>query len=41
MHALKDGTKALNALHSQMSPDDVEILLGESGEAINVSYIYT
>lgn len=37
MNALKQGTSALNTLHSQMSPEDVEMLLGESEDAINAS----
>ena len=39
MTALKQGTAALNMLHTQMSPEDVEMLLGESEDAINVSYL--
>lgn len=36
MTALKDGTAALNALHSEMSPEDVELLMQESEEAREV-----
>lgn len=36
LRALKGGTAALNAIHSEMSIDDVERLLEESNEAIEV-----
>lgn len=36
LKALKGGTAALNAIHKEMSVDDVERLLEESAEAIEV-----
>ena len=36
MKALQGGTAALNAIHKEMSVDDVERLLEESNEAVEV-----
>ena len=38
LKALKGGTAALNAIHKEMSVDDVERLMEESNEAIEVSF---
>lgn len=41
LKALKSGTAALNAVHKEMSVEDVENLLDETNEAIEVPLLLT
>ena len=39
MRALKKGTDALNAIHNEMSLDEMESIIADSSEAIEVRMI--